>query len=129
MNDEEIKKILDNHEERIKKLEGKKDKQIPLQKREGSLREFIDSYDYNDDLDKTLLIIYYLEEIKGQEKVISKDVTSGFKEMRESVPGNISDKFQQLAKKGYIMPTGKVEKVNAWKYTNSGKEHIESLKK
>lgn len=129
MNEKEIIATLENHEERIRNLEGRREKLSLPEKREESLREFIDLYNFKGELDQTLLIIYYLEIKRGLGIITSKEVSSAFSEIRENVPKNIFDKFQKLAKKGYIMSAENSEGSKGWKYTNSGKEYIESLKK
>lgn len=130
METEEIKKILKNHEKRIGILEG--DKKIGhgnVEKltRQESLREFINKYKFKAGTDKVLLMIYFLETRRSVGKVSIKELSECFKEIRDVVPRNMSDKFYKLAKRGFIMPADSNSngKVNFWRYTNTGKGYIE----
>ena len=131
MNDEEIQKRFENIEERIKNLEEVK-KECPAETkeevREESLREFFNKYKIKSDTDKVLLIIYFLETQRGFEEVSIKEISECFKEIREVLPKNPSDKFYNLSKRGLIMP-GKPDpkKINFWKYTDSGKKYLKKL--
>ena len=133
MNEEEIQKRFENIEERIKNLEESKKTNIvkPAESpREESLREFVNQYKIKPDTDKVLLIIYFLETKGGFVEVSIKEISECFKEIREVLPKNISDKFYNLSKRGLIMPgSPNSEKINFWKYTNSGKDYIGKLKK
>lgn len=125
---EEIKRAIEDHEARIRKLEGINPlKQV--NKKEKSLREFVNEHKNESDVDKTILILFFKEKFIGIEGITSRDVTEGFREIREKAPGNIADKFQQLAKRGLITSSKLSKKLNSWTYTNSGEEYIASIKK
>lgn len=125
---EELKRIIEDHEARIKKLEGI-DISPQVKTKQKSLREFVNEHKNESDVDKTMLILFFKEKFMGIEGITSRDVTEGFREIREKVPGNIADKFQQLAKRGLITPSKLSKKLNSWTYTNSGEEYITNIKK
>lgn len=134
--EEKIKSKIEEIERRLEKIEGKienKTKILPQKSnKEKSLREFINEHKEKSDNDKTLLILYFLENFRKIKDITTIEISQGFKEIREKVPKNIADKFQKLAKKGYIMSSpcqDKKKGKNTWTYTNSGEEYVLSLKK
>lgn len=100
----EIKKTLEDHEKRIRKLEGAKDHLINLSRKtkEISLIEFMKEKNPMDDLQKTLCIGFFLEQNEGIEPFTSKDIEGGFRKARLTVPQNVADKINQCIKKGWI---------------------------
>ena len=128
MQEEELKRLLEDHEERIKKLESKREKDlsdniIPTEKPK-SLREFFKEYRSKNDTDKTLIIIKFYEAFKGDSAITVKEISQGFKEMREKLPQNISDKLQLLDKRGLAMPIEKKGRFKCWVLTNSGEKYL-----
>lgn len=127
MESEEIQRILEDHERRIKFLELPNISCPSIQKKQ-SLREFVNEHKCDSDVDRTLLILYYKEKSEDIKEINSKEIAQGFKEIKEKVPSNIPDKFQQLLKKGFIDSSEGEGKFNSWTYTNSGEKYIESIK-
>ena len=132
MEEEEITKKLEEHEDRIKKLEEAliiqpQVIQTPI-KRERSMREFYNEFTQKTETDKTLIVMRVLEELKGKVKVTAQNIVDGFKEIREKTPQNIFDKLQMLSKKALIMADGKEAGYTLWTITHSGIEYLEKLK-
>jgi len=98
------------------------------QEREESFREFFIKYNPQKETDKTLVIIYFLELRRKMEHITTKEITLGFKEVREMLPKNISDKMQMLHKRGFIAPKDGMGRLKSWTITRSGLEHLEKLK-
>ena len=127
-----IMEYLENLNQRISKIEEKFSKQgdIPQKLRniikEESFREFFIKYNPKKDTDKTLIIILYLES-KGVENITSKEIASGFKEIRENLPANIADKIQMLHKRGLITPKNELDRFRSWEITKSGLEYLGGL--
>jgi len=84
-----------------------------------------------DDLQRALVIGYYLENYEHFSSFTSKDIREGFREARETVPPNVTDKIQKNITKGYIMKEGeKKGRMIFYVLTNSGVRFVESgLKK
>jgi hypothetical protein len=131
MTEQEMIRWLQNHEERIKKLE--ESYVAPVQtsnsaQKELSIREFLDGFAAKADTDKTLVMMRYYEVFKGKDKITSAEILAGFKEAREVPPQNISDKLQLLCKRGFVMVSGAQGNTNFWTVTNTGGKYLEGLK-
>lgn len=124
--DEEVKKILDDHEQRIKELEkillgGEK----RITKKAMSIKEFILTKKAENDVQRTLLIGYYLEKYENYCSFNAKDLEDGFRAAKETIPKNINDKVNVNIKNGHMMEA-KEEKDNrkAWVLTSSGERFV-----
>ncbi|MGD9116734.1 MAG: hypothetical protein PVJ61_06110 [Dehalococcoidia bacterium] len=121
----EIMRVLKDLERRISVLEGMPEKS----KSEGkklSVKEFLLTKNPADDVQRTLVIGYYLENFEGVEAFNVKDLTEGFRLARERVPLNMNDKVNLNIAKGYLMPAKeKKDKFKAWVLTNSGERFVE----
>ena len=78
-------------------------------------------------MEKTIVAISYLEEM-GINEITIEDVRKTLVEMREKSSFNISDKIQQLDKRGFLIPNGKNEKKKLWLISNRGLEFLKRLK-
>ncbi|MCP8304915.1 MAG: hypothetical protein H3Z50_05565 [archaeon] len=126
---EEIKKILDDHEQRIKALEVLlSDKEtLKLKKKKLSLKEFILLKKPKDYVQKTLAIGYYLEKYDGFTSFNVKNLEKGFRDAKEIVPKNINDKVIKNIAKGHMMETKeKNDKLKTWNLTSSGERFVEN---
>ncbi|MCG2719100.1 MAG: hypothetical protein L6408_09755 [Nanoarchaeota archaeon] len=131
MSEEEIKKILDDHERRIHFLEKMLRSEPDRVKKKISVKEFILSKKPKDDVQRTLVICYYLEKYKDMSNFNAKDVEYGFREAKENVPDNVNYKVIQNIKSGYMMEAKeKKDKFKAWTLTSTGERFVENdLKK
>ena len=127
MNDIDTGKIIEKLEElekRLDKLERVPGKQV----NEGkvlSLKEFMLNKKPSDDLQKTLVIGYYLEHYSGEKSFNVRDLVEGFRSARESVPGNVNNKVDINIRKGHMMDAKeKKDKLKAWVLTNSGEKFV-----
>ena len=129
--DEETKRILDDHEKRIKSLEGTYKSEVKIGKKQVSIKEFLLSKKPKDDVQRTLAICYYLEKNKGMSNFNAKDIEDGFREAKEKVPENVNYKVIQNIKSGYMMEAKeKKDKFKAWTLTSTGERFVENdLKK
>lgn len=119
-----LEKIRD-HERRISALERIPEK-IEGKSKKLSIKEFILAKNPVDDVQKTLVIGYYLEHFGGVSTFNVKDLTEGFMSAREPVPPNINDKVNLNITKAYMMPVKeKKDKLKAWILTNSGEKFVE----
>jgi len=126
--EEDVKKILEDHEKRISALENltKGSKSLTPSKAK-SLKEFIIEKNPKSDVNKTLSIAYYLEKFENQNLVTSKDIAEGYRRAKEKVPKNVTDMIQKNIAKGF-MEESDTEKENqkAWYITNSGERFVEN---
>jgi len=123
---EAIKKQLLYHESRISKLEAqpKIDKDTRMKKL--SIKEFILSKKPRNDVQKTLVVGYYLEKYDGLDCFSWKDLENGFRAAREPVPTNIGVDVGENIRKGYFAEVKeKKDKRKAWYLTNSGEECVD----
>jgi hypothetical protein len=96
--EEEVRKALENHEKRITTLEGLFKSDSEKIKKQISIKEFILSKKPIDDVQKTLVIGYYLEKYRNIENFNAKDLENGFREAKEKVPDNINYKAIRTSK-------------------------------
>ena len=93
-----------------------------------SFMEFFIKYKSTKETDKTLVIMYFLESRRNMSNITTKEISQGFREVREKQPTNISDKTQMLHKRGLIMPGDMVDRVKSWVITETGLQYLEDLK-
>lgn len=124
---EELKKIINKHERRISNLEGMTKTEEGKKQKKTSLKEFIISKNPKGDVKKALTIGYYLEKHEDEPFFNANDLKKGFKESKEKIPDNISDKISKNIKKGHMMKyEEKKEDQEAYVLTNSGERYLEN---
>lgn len=124
----ELKKILNDHEERIIALEkASSSKPASSSQKELSIKEFINQKKPKDAVQTTLCICYFIEHHQGTALFNIKDIEAGFRAAKISPPANINDKVNMNIRNGYIMPE-KEKKDNklAWVLTATGEKFIEN---
>ncbi|HVP23485.1 MAG TPA: hypothetical protein VMS77_06185 [Conexivisphaerales archaeon] len=122
-----IRKILLEHERRIAQLERLSEGgQIHLRKGL-SIREFILQKQAKTDIDRTLVVGYYLESNREVSPFNVDDLEKGFREAKEVVPKNIHLAVIGCVSKGYIMEAEeKKSGKKAWTLTNSGIGYVDN---
>jgi hypothetical protein len=124
---EKIKKILEEHEARIARLENLLVSKPSTVEKKLSIKEFILSKNPKSDVEKTLAIGYYLEKYEGLSSFNVKDLEKGFHDAKESAPENINYKVIMNIQKGYMMESEeKKDNLKAWNLTNTGEKFVES---
>lgn len=120
-----VKKLLEDHEKRISALEGAprkpqaEDKQL-------SVKEFLLTKKPSDDVQRTLVIGYYLEHFESMDRFNIRDLADSFRSAKEPPPTNINDKVNMNIRKGQMMEAKeKKDKSKAWVLTNSGEKFVE----
>ncbi len=130
MNSEEIEYLLNNHEERIKKLESNKSvsqAKSNVEHKGKSLNEFILEKNLSDALQLTTSFAYYIYKFEAQESFNGADMQSCFKRARETMPSNINDKINQCIKKGWLSEhSEKKDGKKAFYITNKGISAVEN---
>ncbi|MGB8218370.1 MAG: hypothetical protein WCE94_13810 [Candidatus Methanoperedens sp.] len=126
MNDE-ISKILENHERRISQLESLFQSKPENVKKNLSVKEFILSKSPTGDVQKTLVIGYYLEKYDGLLSFNVKDIENAFRAAKETVPDNINYKIFRNIEKGYMMESKeKKDNLKSFTLTSSGERFVEN---
>lgn len=117
---------------RIEKLEKRMDAldDVPRiekgERKELSIKEFLIDKKPSGDVQKTLVIGYYLEHHRKEDCFNVKDLTDGFRNAKEPLPTNMNDKVNLNISKGHMM-AAREEKDNykAWILTNTGERFVE----
>jgi len=127
--DEEVKKILEDHERRIKALEDRStflsDSHEP--EKPISIKEFMLSKKPTNDVQKTLAIGYFLEKYEGFSCFNAHDIENGFSNAKEPKPENINLCIIKNIKKGHMMESKeKKDNKKAWVITSSGERFVEN---
>jgi len=123
-----LKKTLEDHEERISKLEKFLPKtKIEIPEKKISIKEFILQKKPKNDIQKTLAIGYYLENFENFCSFNVRDLEKGFRDSKEKVPQNVPDKIQKNIAKGHMMEAAEgKDELKAYVLTNSGEKFVEN---
>lgn len=122
----DLMKKLDDHENRISALEGMPAKRTQVEGKKLSLKEFLLTKKPNDDVQRTIVIGYYLEHFESMDSFNTRDLADGFRSAKEPLPSNINDKVNSNIDKEYMMKAKeKKDKLKAWFLTNSGEKFVE----
>jgi len=122
----ELKDRMNQLEDRILKLEEILKTQPSKIEKNLSIKELILEKDPQDDIQRTLVIGYYLEKYDRLKSFNKSDIEEGFRKAREPVPDNINYKVIRNIKKGHLMETReKKDKLKTWCLTNTGEKIIE----
>ena len=124
----EILTKLEEHESRISALEGAPAKKTQVEGKKLSVKEFLLTKKPADDVQRTLVIAYYLEHFESMDRFNARDLADGFRSAKEPPPTNINDKVNLNIRKGHMMEAKeKKDKFKAWVLTNSGEKFVEEV--
>jgi len=124
----DLMKKLDDHENRISALEGMPAKRTQVEGKKLSVKEFLLTKKPNDDVQRTIVIGYYLEHFESMDRFNARDLADGFRSAKEPPPTNINDKVNLNIRKGHMMEAKeKKDKFKAWVLTNSGEKFVEEV--
>jgi hypothetical protein len=91
-----------------------------------SLKEFLIERNPSGDVQKTIAIAFYLETVEKMQSFNRGDIEDGFRQAREKVPMNVSDKISMATKNGYFMEDKESKNnLKAWVLTNTGMKFVE----
>lgn len=129
----QLKEQLQNLEKRVVVLEDVVSSKQEIIKRQTqpkslSLREFMAEKDPKDDVQRTLVIGYYLEQYKGMATFNIEDIEKEFRTAKLKPPANINDKINMNIRKkpGFIMEDSeKKDGKKAWTLTESGVKEVD----
>lgn len=93
-----------------------------------SIREFLISKGPKTDLDRALLIGYYLENFGNKAPFNLNDLREAFAGAKEPLPSNLSDTVNKNIQKGLVMEVpGRKDGFKSWVLTNSGEAKVASF--
>lgn len=127
--EDDYRKTLEDHEKRITDLEKKLSEELATASpvKMLSIKELMLSKKPKDDIQKTLLIGYYLEKYSKLADFTPKDLKDGFGNAKEPLPENMSDKIAKNIKKGHLMELpNKNDGRRALAVTSSGEKFVEN---
>jgi len=124
---EAIKKQLEDHEKRITELEVQPQTKEEPSTKKLSIKEFILSKKPKNEVQKVLVIGYFLENYEGCTSFNVKDLEDGFRSAKEPVPKNINLAVIGNVSKGHMMEDKtRKDKIKAWVLTNLGEQYVDS---
>lgn len=102
---------------------------VSLVERKGqSIKEFVLAKGPTSDVERGLVIGFYLEKFEGFKSFNTKDLATGFRRAKEKVPGNMADVVQKNVGKGYMdLAKEKKDDLKAYYLTNSGEGTVERM--
>jgi hypothetical protein len=123
----ELSKLIEDHEKRILRLEAPVGRSPEVVKRKLSVKELILQKQAKTDLDKTVVIGYYLEQHKHVSPFSIRDLLEMFKEAKEPVPRNLNDAVNKNIEKGLLMESeDKKNQKKSWTLTSTGERYVEN---
>ncbi len=128
----EIRKVLQEHEARIAKLEsiltgGISAPASRVRRKSLAIREFLREKKPRTSVERTLTVAYYLEQHQQVDGFTVDEVEGGFRSAKEPAPSNTHAFINQNIKNGHIMECK--QKKNGRKtfvLTSSGEELVEN---
>lgn len=127
--DGEYRKMLEEHEKRISEIEKRLGVEVvrAVPAKIISIKELMLEKKPKDDVQKALLIGYYLEKHSMMANFTPNDIKEGFGGAKEPIPENISDKIAKNIKKGHLMELpDKKDGRRALVVTSSGEKFVEN---
>ena len=122
-----IEKKLEEHEERISRLERLFQTKPEVIRKKTSIKEFILQKRPKGDVQKALVIGYYLEKYQDFSGFNAKDVEQGFRDARAKIPANVGDKIRKNIAKGHMMEAEEEkDEMKAYFLTSSGERFVEN---
>lgn len=133
MQKKDIQEQLEELKKRVEVLEGtianpeSEELLKPTSNKKMSIREFLISKKPVGDVQKTLVIGYYLEKYEKTSSFNVDDLKAAYERAREKKPSNMNDKVNLNIKKGHMAETTtNKDSKKSWYVTNSGSEYVES---
>lgn len=127
MGENEIKQILEDHEKRIKKLENFLESPKVEKIKKISVKEFLLEVKPSSDVERTAAFGFFLENQRGYTSFTTENITACFREAREKVPDNVTDKINKCIANGWIMKHNeKKDNKNAFVMTRSGENIVKT---
>ena len=91
-----------------------------------SLKEFILQKTPHNDVQKTLIVCYYVEKFGKLTSFNIRDIENAFRSAKEPVPDNINYKIIKNIEKGYVMEAAeKRDNIKAWTLTGTGEKIVD----
>jgi hypothetical protein len=123
----EMKRILQQHEKRISDLEDLTASKPVGRKKELSARELLLQKRPKNDVERTLVLGYYLEQYRNISSFNRNNLEELFREAKEIVPTNINDKINKNIEKGFIMEANESKgELKSWTLTSGGERFVEN---
>lgn len=92
-----------------------------------SVKEFLLSKKISGDVERTLVIGYYLEKYLGYSSFNIAEIKKGFQDAKEPLPKNLSDQIQKNIAKGRIMSASEEKNdLKAFIITSTGEKFVEN---
>jgi len=117
-------------EARVAKLEGaplssRMARSGPASQKRISAKEFLMTKEIKSELQKTLVLAYYLEHIQSMPSFNITDLTAVFRAAKEKRPQNINDTVAKNVARGLLMEASeKKDSKKAWVLTATGEKHV-----
>lgn len=131
---EEIKERIQNHENRLTRLEGivnelraAKESSIIFPKKKMSFSELLLTKKPQTDKQKVLLAGFYLEKEEGASRFTKEDLERVFKQSKQKPPSNFYREITGNVREGYMIEMEeKKDDIKTWSLTERGIRTVES---
>lgn len=136
-NKKNIEERVNALEQKVSKLEGilavgtHEDHKANSSGKKLTVKEFVLGKNLKGDVQKTLIIAYYLEKYENMLSVNVDDLAKYLRLAKEPVPSNLNDKINMNIRKGHVAEAEeKKDGKKAWYLTSTGENYVEQeLKK
>lgn len=127
---EDIAGRLGKLEERVERLEREFGSEIAAgaaKARKQSAKEFLLTKSPRSEVQKALLLAYFLEQEEGLTSFNVPDLEAAFRSAREKLPKNMNDVVNKNIAHGFLMEAkGKKDSKKAWQLTSTGERFVEN---
>lgn len=126
---DDIEARISSLEQRVSLLEERlTDRPLPHNRKSLSITEVLRASKAKTDVEKVLVIGYYMEKFGGRQNFTVKELSDQFLLAKEQQPSNLNQSVNQNILKGFLMewPT-KREGQKCWGVTSSGDERVASM--
>lgn len=94
-----------------------------------SIKEFLYENEPKNDVQRTLLIGYFLEHLKGYSSFNKNDIEDQYRAAKVPVPKNINDKVNMCIKNRFMMESdGLKDGMKSWVLTMTGEKTVQDKK-
>jgi hypothetical protein len=130
MSAETLEQRLLELEERVANLEKMRpslrtEHVTPPAQKKISAKEFLLTKDLKTEVQKTLVLGYYLEYVEGIASFNTDDLAAVFQSAKEKRPKNMNDAVNRNVARGLLMEVGKKDSKKAWILTTTGEKYVE----
>lgn len=92
------------------------------------IREFVESADPDNHVERSLLLAAYLEQLEESDGFTTNDISAGYERIRQKQPANMSDVLARAEQQDYTMELDTDGRGKRWQLTGDGEQFVSELR-